>query len=1825
MKIQKSLSGSALWVFLFLASLITIPAAQTPVIDGYPSDWISVTPVMRDIPGDANMVTDCLDLDSAKTFLDAPNRILYVAVWQQTCTPTGIYFHFDTDKNVLTGTPVPASGLGSPDIPGTDISIWAGSHGTNMTDFTISDWNGIYLGTRNNWGAYLNGDEHFFEARFYLDSIGVDFQRGCYLYISNLNDVLPNSGQAIAISQAGVLMDYPFGIQVSGYIKNLQGDPITGARVWAMPEWSINSNENNNSPVISGPDGYYVLSGISDGMYRVYAKAKGYAGMFLGDVYDLTAAHVLNITYGVSNPNQDIHMVPGGSISGTALRASDMLPLTGIHQGQNIVVYRKSDTADSMGFGSSYWVNDFPIDSTTGNFIISDLAPGTYNLWAQPDGYYMDSNLTVRIVQGENKTGAQLILKKGASVSGLLTDMYGDPLNDQVYMYSLSLIEIDSNLTWNGMQYDLRTPDGSSLSNAYYVPSIPPGSYYLLFHSRDWGSGGDMAENAPAFYPQALSFSSAQVVTISEGDSLTNINVKLERKLTVSGNVKDETGTPVAGVYVNFSLPYNNKIFPLPSVMTDASGSYSAINIAPNANYIMSTDHPSKMGTQFYSSGGNVCDPAQATAMNFGNAPESVFDLDFLSNLDCGGSPCPGGHCDSNICYDSLGMPYPCGSCPNGNCNGSGNYYQFTLDVIKSSTGGANITISYDTAKYNVDTFAVHRMVLTPGGRGLDFKIIGTFPRSSFSGNSFQYVDNTVDNSKCYVYKAFGYGRHIISSDYRPYNDSLIFNSHPPYTINLEVVPYWAGLEISWMPSFGKNDSIQSHISKQILVIEKVGDKPDTAYLGQYDSHWTKDFDQKDFGATFKVSVIAYNSSMNVLAQSNQVTFTADSSQFPILQSLKNLTVGPGQQYQTIQSAIDAADNYDRIVIYPKDAANSPYPGRISTKGKAIVLSGSLSGGKFPVIDAQGDTGIFLPFIGSLVNEYAPVSVENLRIQNATVGIRNNNNARIFNTQLINCGIGVWTMPTPAEVKKAVREIPFYNMSFNSDLEFLTITGKGAALEGVAVISGPSDSISDPAWGGQPPQISFNGKVENCIITDNTYGVIQTGDGGLGVMNSVFFGVLMNLWSPSNGGTTFPFDTFNISYDDPKFRTDGSYLLDSSSPYFNAADQYMMPGASLTRNNNNGNEGPPVSGFVAVPGNNRVSLRWNALNMDSIGYNGKFYYWVLRLTGDSSIYVIRDGKYDLPKSYEGMPDSLLFARYLTVLDTTTDTFFVDNTAKNGTPYLYMVVPMDSNYQPGRGPDWSADKPFSYYTVTPFGGVKCVVRGSSASFLIDAGGVSSNMEAGDTMAFSFNDSTKWEFLTGSMVKKYYYPLDDGRYYAVFKVIRNGEVIQSEVKTFTIANLAKQVPAGRWNLLSIPSKTPMTLVKPQNLETSPLEIYYWDPAVVPVDITGSYIGLDRINSLEQAKAYWWRDEKTDTLKIAFSDRVTDADAPMIALSEKNTGWNQVSSPFLYPVDLTGLGISAWGIRFNPLDSTIGYDSATSVLNPWEGYWVNVTSPKVITLDTAIAELPDAVAPSAKVAAVSEAKWAVRLSAKCGRYADWYNTIGMNPSADNGPDAMDLVEPPSFDDALSLYFTHNDWKPLGSRFASDIRKSFAREDGSEIEMFPFVIENNGSAGNVELSVPDLTGLPSKYYFGIVDMGAVYDMRSADKITLPANKGAHTYYAVVTDNKGLLEAFSGKMKLSQNYPNPFNPATTISFTVPYEWRSDGTLLNRQSAVALGVYAIDGRLVKKILSGTRDPGQYQIQFNGLDKSERPLSSGVYLYRLMVGKNIQVRKMVILK
>ena len=126
--------------------------------------------------------------------------------------------------------------------------------------------------------------------------------------------------------------------------------------------------------------------------------------------------------------------------------------------------------------------------------------------------------------------------------------------------------------------------------------------------------------------------------------------------------------------------------------------------------------------------------------------------------------------------------------------------------------------------------------------------------------------------------------------------------------------------------------------------------------------------------------------------------------------------------------------------------------------------------------------------------------------------------------------------------------------------------------------------------------------------------------------------------------------------------------------------------------------------------------------------------------------------------------------------------------------------------------------------------------------------------------------------------------------------------------------------------------------------------------------------------------------------------------------------------------------------------------------------------------------------------------------------------------------------------------------------------------------------------------------------------DGRETVQTRIGADQVLRIYHPQVPTAVAAAAARPTTFQLGANYPNPFNASTTIGFALP-----------QPSAVDLTLYNLAGQQVIQLVDGPHLAGTYAVQWDGRNGAGRALASGLYLYRLQAGAQIQTRKLLLVR
>lgn len=136
----------------------------------------------------------------------------------------------------------------------------------------------------------------------------------------------------------------------------------------------------------------------------------------------------------------------------------------------------------------------------------------------------------------------------------------------------------------------------------------------------------------------------------------------------------------------------------------------------------------------------------------------------------------------------------------------------------------------------------------------------------------------------------------------------------------------------------------------------------------------------------------------------------------------------------------------------------------------------------------------------------------------------------------------------------------------------------------------------------------------------------------------------------------------------------------------------------------------------------------------------------------------------------------------------------------------------------------------------------------------------------------------------------------------------------------------------------------------------------------------------------------------------------------------------------------------------------------------------------------------------------------------------------------------------------------------------------DWAAVDIFQFVSEHH-----------DLTGI--KFWLD--------DIRVID----PEAVGVHTEKEI-----------PGTFKLYQSYPNPFNPITFIRYQLPVH-----------NHVEIVVYNITGQKIRTLVNEEQSAGYYRAIWDAKSESGEQVSSGIYIYQIIAGDFVLVKRMVLMR
>ncbi len=458
---------------------------------------------------------------------------------------------------------------------------------------------------------------------------------------------------------------------------------------------------------------------------------------------------------------------------------------------------------------------------------------------------------------------------------------------------------------------------------------------------------------------------------------------------------------------------------------------------------------------------------------------------------------------------------------------------------------------------------------------------------------------------------------------------------------------------------------------------------------------------------------------------------------------------------------------------------------------------------------------------------------------------------------------------------------------------------------------------------------------------------------------------------------------------------------------------------------------------------------------------------------------------------------------------------------------------------------------------------------------------------------------------------FYPLTDGAYIlSVLSRDMQGKTDSVEkVKQITIRNSTTHTFKGgsKWHMAGVPGKT----LSPRLLSSGG-SISYWDESTPPRDIYSYYVPSDNITSLRPGQGVWRRSDSSVTIDIKGSLIPKDS-VCSITLHNAEYGWNQVTNPYPYPIELGG-NRNVW--EWDSAKSTAVPSRDT--LFPWRAYWVQVTGETTCTFSSVPCYAqPQGLAKKTFVYYSDPQQWRIRFHLESPGGKDFYNVIGFSKKARDAMDPNDKAKPPAIGSGRHMFFYHPEWEENKGKYAQDIRGTFS---GTSV----FITGFSPSGNSAQLRVNGLEALSSVYIY-LASSDTMVQIDADKPYTIPPSDEVVYRTIFVTDDADFMRRYPRHFRLGTAYPNPFGPMVQVSYTLPMRWEKGGILNTQPYTVRMNIMDSRGRVVRTLVYGKRKPGTYDIVWYGRTSSGNVVSSGVYFYKMNAGNYTGVKRMIKIK
>jgi hypothetical protein len=373
---------------------------------------------------------------------------------------------------------------------------------------------------------------------------------------------------------------------IAGTVTNsVGGAPISGVPIRILTEFGSQVAQGTTNGT-----GVYNITSLPPGSYLV-RTAVSLAQNFADEVYDnqpcppCTGGTLVPVTAGNTTTSIDFALDPGGSIAGTVVDATTLLPIN------NAFVNIYSATGALLRTGSTG-------SGGTGAYSVGSLPTGTYFAKVQVGvGTYVDelynniaclncpvtSGTPIAVTVGAVTAGINFSPELGGTITGTVTDAST--------LSPVSMVAVNIYRSYGGVAVKGVVTNASGL---FTVQGLPTGSY--LARTGVGSASNYVDEIYDGRISAGNSVTIGTLIPVTAGATTSGVNFALETGGSIAGTVTDAvTLAPLSGGVSVF----NAKGAQLFTTGVDGAGAYQLGRLPPGS-YFVSVDGPSTFVNELF-------------------------------------------------------------------------------------------------------------------------------------------------------------------------------------------------------------------------------------------------------------------------------------------------------------------------------------------------------------------------------------------------------------------------------------------------------------------------------------------------------------------------------------------------------------------------------------------------------------------------------------------------------------------------------------------------------------------------------------------------------------------------------------------------------------------------------------------------------------------------------------------------------------------------------------------------------------------------------------------------------------------------------------------------------------------------------------------------------------------------------------------------------------------------------------------------------------------------------------------------------------------------